>query len=94
VNVVVGGYWVWESEGDGGGGGGDGEDGGDEEAVLVVQDGGQEVKNRGPVESCKKECVLTNKLGRWSINIDLYQIFGHLAVLFGCMMPCVWAKVL
>jgi len=78
VNVVVGGFW--EKEGGGGGY--------HEEAVLVVhpvlgQDSGQEVKTRGPVESCN---VCSHQLGRSSINIDLYQIYGHLAVLFGCMM--------
>ena len=55
---------------------GKGEGGGgeyQEEALLVVhpvlgQDSGQEVKTRGPVESCN---VCSHQLGRWSINIDL-----------------------
>ena len=54
-------------KGEGGGGGYH------EEALLVVhpvlgQDSGQEVKTRGPVESCN---VCSHQLGRWSINIDL-----------------------
>jgi len=76
VNTVVGGFW--EREGGGGG---------CEEAVLVVhpvlgQDSGQEVETRGPVESCN---VCISWEGSPLILIS-YKIFGHLSVLFGCMM--------